>query len=121
MLPKLIPYLVSIVVIIGVVFYADKKISGVEYDYRKQAQELDRIHKEELGKIAAARDEEKAQLQANIEKLQQDLLRNQQDYEKKLKDIKDKKEKEAKELAAKAPNDLADDVSIATGFKVYKK
>lgn len=120
-LKKLLPYLLSVVAVFGIALYADSKISNLKFDYVKQQKELDRLHKQELDTLAAARAQEKAELQANIVKLQEDLLKNQKDYEKKLREINEKKEKEAKELAAKAPADLAQEVAAATGFKVYKK
>ena len=100
--------------------HANSKITAVEYDYVEQTKQLAKLHKEEIDKINAAKDVEKAQLEANIIKLQQDLAANQRDYEKKLADLTVKKEQEAKKLAAKAPVDLADEVSKAPGFKVYK-
>ena len=120
MLTKILPYLITGLVAVGLFMYANSKITAVEYDYVEQTKQLAKLHKEEIDKINAAKDVEKAQLEANIIKLQQDLAANQRDYEKKLADLTVKKEQEAKKLSAKAPVDLADEVSKATGFKVYK-
>jgi len=120
MLTKILPYLIAGVIAVGLFAYANKRISAVEYDYAEQAKQLQKIHKEEIDKINAAKEVEKAQLEANIIKLQQDLVVNQKEYEKKLADLSAKKEQEAKRLASKAPVDLADEVSKATGFKIYK-
>lgn len=120
MLKQIVPYILVGVVAVGLFAYANKKISSVEYDYAEQAKELSRLHKEELDKLAAARQVEKEQLEANIVKLQNDLKENQKDYEKKLAELNVKKEQEAKRLTAKAPVDLADDVSKATGFRIYR-
>lgn len=120
MLKKSIPYLVVGLLAVCMFMYANRRIASVEFDYAEQAKEIARLHKEEIDKINAAKEVEKAQLEANIIKLQQDLAINQKDYEKKLADLTAKKEQETKKLAAKAPVDLADEVSKATGFKVYK-
>jgi hypothetical protein len=119
LLSKMSPYLISALVLLGVVWYIDGKLGKIEFDYAGQSKELERLHKKELDAVNSLRNLEKSQLQANIIKLQQDLLKNQQDYEKKLLEINVKKDKEARQLSMKAPKELSDEVSRITGFKVY--
>lgn len=116
---KFFPYLV-IVLVFSYAVYSNKNLKNLRYDYDNQAQEIKKIHDEELDKLKKYNEIEKKRLAENIARLQHDLFKNQQDYEKKLLELKSKKSDEEKKLSIKAPIELAQELSDVTGFKVYQ-
>ena len=92
-----------------------------ELGFAESVSKLMESHAEEMGRINAAREEEKRQHAENEMRLRASLEAVQSQYEIAKKELDDKKKKEIEEIVKQYGNDpveLAKQLSAATGFSI---
>jgi uncharacterized membrane protein (DUF106 family) len=103
-------------VIVGFILFR-----GQGSDYAKRLKEIQDAHDDEIKQINAARAEEERQHDLDVKRLQDALSAVQAQYDAAKKDLDDKKKKEIEDIVKQYgsnPNELAKQLSAATGFQI---
>lgn len=115
-------FIVSFLIIAGVLVYTSNFFSSLSHYYYEQNRILSNLADERARKITIALKEEKRQHDEIILRMQSELDKNKEEYERKIKDLQEKKKKEVSffvDSHGDDPKSMADALSSATGFKVY--
>lgn len=122
MLSRISPHLLYLTLLSIVVLYGANVLGKMSSDYSEQSKELSRLSDVRSKQISKALEEERKEREDIVKRMQSELERNREVYEKKIAELTSKKSKEVKEFVAQNGSDvkeMANSLSRSTGFKVY--
>jgi ribosomal protein S17E len=122
MLNKILPHAVYVSLLSIVIIFCVNYTGKISHDYSEQTKELSRLSDVRARRISDALEEERRAKEEIVKRMQGELDRNKDEYEKKIAELTNKKSKEVKQFVEQKGSDvkgMADSLSKATGFKVY--
>ena len=122
MINKFWPHLISLSVLLGLLAYGSSLIAKNAYDYSEQMKQMSDLADQRVKKVNDALTEERNRHEEIVKRMQQELEKNREEYENKIRELEKKKKDGVASFVdnhGNNPKVMADELSKSTGFKVY--